>query len=297
MKKEYIYAKGIKYDKSHLTWKDDTLGWEGVVYRYQLNMPNSTENGWSYIGCTPEEETRKSKWRQQNNKYAGKVIAEARKRYGIKNFTYSVLETLYDTDLGNLVTKLEKREAYYISKYNSVENGYNSSSGGTGRKGQKLSEEEIQKIKNKRKGFRHTEEAKKKISESQKGRKVSDETKQKISAGNKGKKRTDEQNKAQSERMKGKIPIAAKEGADRWREVNGGSYWKGKKMPPEARANMKKVQQERGIKVKAIFLDGAIKEFSTMLDAAKGCGVMVGSVSHCINNGGTCKNGIKFERL
>ena len=104
---------------------------------------------------------------------------EARKHYGNANFKYDVLETLYDKDIDRLVDKLEEREKYYIKKFNSVERGFNSNHGGTGRYGQKISEDEIARRNKVREGFTHTEETKKRISEIQKGRKHSDAAKAK----------------------------------------------------------------------------------------------------------------------
>ena len=74
-------------------------------------------------------------------------------------------------------------------------------------------------------------------------------------------------------------------------------YWKGREIPEEARQNMKKAQQARGTKVRAIYPDGTTKEFTTMLDAANECGVGVGSVYNCIKTGGMTRAGYKFEKL
>ena len=154
-KKEYVGVKK-RYDKNHLRWVDGK-GWEGVVYKYTLNKPGDPKDGWSYIGETPEETVRRSKWEIAENKYAGQKIATARETFGIKMFSYTVLETLYDPDIDKLVEKLEKREAHYISKYDSYKHGFNSNKGGTGRKGQKISQEEIDRRNEARGDFHHTD--------------------------------------------------------------------------------------------------------------------------------------------
>ena len=277
-----------KYDKSHLTWVDGK-GWEGIVYTYTLVAPGDEKNGWAYVGCTPEEGTRRAKWMKPKNKYAGRKIAAARAKYGYERFSYKVIETHYDTDIDRLVEKLEQHEEYYIALFDTYEHGFNSNKGGTGRKGQKISEDEIARRNKAREGFHHTKETKQHISESQIGRKHSDETKAKISAGNSGKKRTEAMNKKQSERMKGKEPVAATEGAKEWVKKNGGGYWKGKQMPEDARANMKAAQQAKGKKTRAHLSDGSTQDFTTMRDAANAFDINVGSIDYSIKKGSVVK--------
>lgn len=153
-----------KYDKNHLTWVEGK-GWEGIVYKYTLTIPNEQMNGKMYIGCTPEEATRRSKWKQKSNPYGGSKIADARKQYGIDNWKYEVLERHYDEDIDKLVELLESRESYFIKENNSIENGFNGNSGGTGRTGMKLSDEENQRrnATRKKKGFHHTDESKRRL--------------------------------------------------------------------------------------------------------------------------------------
>ena len=294
-KKTYIGVKK-RYDKNHLK-NIKGKGYEGVVYIYTLHAPGDKKDGWVYVGCTPEEKTRRKRWNKVKSKYAGKKIADAREKYGLKCFSYKVLETHYDPDIDKLVEKLEEREAHFIEEYNSIECGFNGNKGGTGRKGQKISQEEIDRRNEARGDFHHTDATKQRISQSQIGRKQSDEAKAKISAGNKGKKRTEAMNKAQSDRMKGINPTAATEAAKKWREENGGSYWKGKKIPPEGRANMKAAQQERGTSVRVLFPNGHTEDFTTMLDASKKTGDGTGSVKYSIEHGTTTKRGYKYMKL
>lgn len=135
MKTEKVGIKR-KYAKKNLTWTDGK-GWEGVVYKYTLHKPGDDKDGWVYIGCTPEEGMRRSKWNQKNNAYGGKKIAAARKQYGKDCFDYLVIETHYDQDIDKLVELLESRESYYIKENNSIEKGFNVNSGGTGRTGRR----------------------------------------------------------------------------------------------------------------------------------------------------------------
>lgn len=290
---------GIKHPhkKEYLKWVDEK-GWEGVVYTYTLSAPNDEKDGWKYVGCTAEETIRRSRWNSDNNDYAAQKINDARKHYGIDSFEYAILEIHYDEDIDRLVDKLEEREKHFIKEFDSVEHGFNSNHGGTGRYGQKISDDEIARRNKAREGFKHTEETKKRISELQKGRKHSDEAKAKISAGNSGKKRTEAMNKKQSERMKGKEPVAATEGAKEWVKKNGGGYWKGKQMPEDARAKLKLIQQANGTAVRAICVkDGTTEDFTTMLDASKKTGDGAGSIKYSIENGNTTKRGYKYIKI
>lgn len=298
-KKEYV-GKKKKHDKSHLTWDDEHNGWEGVVYTYTLDCPDDPKHGWKYVGCTPEESTRRYRWGLEKNKYAGRKIAEARQQYGIKNFSYVVLETHYDSDIDALEAKLEEREEHYIKQFDSIVHGFNSNYGGTGRKGVVQTKDEIDRrnASRKKNGFHHTEETKQHLSEINTGRKHTDDTKAKISIGNKGKRRTEVQRQTQSQRMKGKVPTSATEGAKKWVEQNGGSYWKGKQMPDSAKAKMKLVQQANGTAVRVIKVDdNSYEDFSTMLDASKKTGDGTGSIKYSIEHGSKTKRGYRYEKI
>lgn len=271
----------------------------GVIYRY-VNMVEGEERGWSYVGSTMNEHTRRHSWNNHGNKsYGGEKINAARVKFGIESFTYEVLEEIYDADVMTLQKQLDEREAYYVEKFDSIQNGYNTSRGGTGNNGVDFSPTHRAKIGKASKGRKHTEDTKKRIGAALKGHSVSEDTRQKISEGNKGKTRTAEQRRAESERLKGKVPEAATQGAKVWREKNGGNYWKNHPITPEARQHMKEAQQKRGVKVRVEFSDGHVETYNTMLDASKGLGIGVGSVSHYINagKGKWHRNGFKIEKL
>lgn len=282
----------------NLTWVEDK-GWEGIVYAYVLDAPNDKKNGWMYIGCTPEERIRHQSWSRTGNKYAGKKIADARKKYGTGSFSFIVLERHHDPNIDKLVEKLEERETAYINRFDTVKNGFNACRGGTGRRGQKISQNEIDRRNRRRRinGFKQSDEAKRKISLASSKRKKSQEEKDKISKANKGKKRTPEMRKAQSDRMKGKVPTAATEAAKEWVKQNGGGYWKGKQMPEEAKAKSKAAQQARGTAVRVYFPDGHIEDFPTMLDASKKTGDGTGSVKYSVEHGSTTKRGYRYEMI
>ena len=270
--------------------------YEGVVYRY-INTAEGDEYGWSYVGTTMNEKVRRSNWNKINNKnYGGAKINEARQRFGLGNFRYEVLARLYSDNEEDLQRQLKEKETEFITLYSSINNGYNTSAGGTGNKGVNFSATHRANIGAASKGRIHSDVTKQKISDKMKGRKVKDSTKAKISAGNKGKKRSPAQNAAQSKRMKGKTPVAATAGAKAWVANNGGGYWKNHTISDAAKANMKAAQHRRARKIKAIYSDGSEKIYDTMLDAAKACGLNVGSVSYLTKYGGISrKNKLKFQ--
>jgi len=127
-----------------------------------------------------------------------------------------------DDDIDQLKDRLNELEMYYIKKYDTFNNGYNSTEGGYNGK---LSEETKQKISDSLKGrpmseltyqklcltgYAHTEESKKKISDKAKeryqdlanhpmyGKHHTEESKQKISESRKGKCKGSENGKSKA---------------------------------------------------------------------------------------------------
>ena len=102
-------------------------------------------------------------------------IANAIRKYGKDNF---IIEELYKCN----ITSLNKKEVYYIEKYDTFNSGYNATLGGNGSYGFRHSEEIKQKMseikkgkidgeKNPMYGKTHTDAAKEKISLAHKGKK------------------------------------------------------------------------------------------------------------------------------
>ena len=252
----------------------------------------------TYIGQTDNMRERDSSWNKVNNdNYGGKKITEARKKYGVTPDIWLTeeIEKVFAETESELKAKLNERETANIIKYDSVNNGFNGSYG-SGMQGLNHSDAARAKISaHHRKN--QTNATKAKISASTKGHPVSDVTKAKISAGNKGKSRTETMKAAQSAKMKGKEPKAASKALKDYVAKNGHGPTFGIKQSEEAKVNMKSAQQKRGIKVLATYPDGSQMEFSTMLDAAKACNMNVGSVASVIKTGGTCRNGMKFQKI
>lgn len=157
---------------------------EGIIYCYTNKVNNK-----KYIGQTTDENSRKIKFRTQeeyctSHKNGGRLshFDNARKKYGIDSFVYEVLERIISEDFESLHLKLDELERFYISKYDSYNNGYNSTTGGSS--GWIASEETRHLMSNIAKdrfqdpshhpmyGKHHSEETKKKISTSKKGTKT-----------------------------------------------------------------------------------------------------------------------------
>ena len=283
---------------------------QGTLYLRTL-LVDCEQKGWNYVGGTMDEKDRQRKWNNPKNKtYGGKKIQEAREKYGISTtaWGYQVLEQFTiepipgETDKERkkrLLKMIEEKEGAYIKQYDSVERGFNTSKGGTGPKGVKLTPEQRKQCGDNRRGKPLPKESKEKISKAMTGHVVSEETRAKISKGNKGKKRTPEQRKTESDRMKGITPWAATAGAKAWVIKNGGGYYKNHPIPASAKANMRAAQQSRVDSVKAIFSDGREVIYPSMKAAADDLGMGVGSIHHYLNagSGRECKMGCRFERI
>ena len=164
---------------------------------YKLTSPSNKV----YIGQTTNLKDRKRCLKNPNKRYAGIVLMNAIKKYGIENFKYEIIIQIYDSDKYKLRDRLDELEIYYIKKYNSYKKGYNMTVGGSGSTGCFQTEESRKKISEKSTGRvgsmlgrRLTEEQRKKVSDFAKtrignknpfyGKVHSEESKQKIGKAN-----------------------------------------------------------------------------------------------------------------
>ena len=150
----------------------------------------TSPSGKSYIGQSVDLQKRKYAFLRFGNIYGGQKINCARKKYHHKSlWNYTILEYCGIDDL-------DEREEYYISLYNTINNGYNCESGGHENK--IVSDETKDKMSDAKKGKycgensplygKHlTEEHKSKLSKAKKGennpmygKHRDDETKDKI---------------------------------------------------------------------------------------------------------------------
>ena len=129
------------------------------IYRFV-----NTVNGKSYVGKAVDLRHRYLEHVRALRRGEDLCVAlnRAWSKYGEDNFKYEVLCTCDRESLNN-------KERYYISLYDSFNNGYNCTMGGDGMQ-----------------GFRHSEESKKKIGDFFRGKTLSEEHKRKISDAQKG---------------------------------------------------------------------------------------------------------------
>lgn len=118
---------------------------ESIIYKYINKI-----NGKMYIGQTINKDKRKRQFYNKNVLYTSQKnkklskIDQARQKYGVDNFEYSILEKINMDNKEDVISKLNELEKYYIDKFNSIENGYNIMPGGGN---EVKTEETINKIK------------------------------------------------------------------------------------------------------------------------------------------------------
>lgn len=135
----------------------------GIIYKWTNKI-----NGLSYIGQTTNPEKRyREHLRRKDNTYFHNALG----KYGEANFTYEVLESNIDS------SKLDEREIYWISYYDSYNNGYNLTIGGGTTRGFKFSEKQLENLskahlgqKAWNKGIKMSEEQREKMRNYLKGR-------------------------------------------------------------------------------------------------------------------------------
>ena len=101
-------------------------------------------NGKRYIGQSINIESRLSHHKEMliNNQHFNKHLQNSFNKYGLENFTFEVLEECNKEELST-------RERYYIKLYNSMNEGYNKTSGGENIPGWQQSDEVRHKISEK----------------------------------------------------------------------------------------------------------------------------------------------------
>lgn len=213
-------------------------------------------NGKKYVGKSKndivkywdEKYRRKSALMIQSNR----AIKRALKKYGADNFLFEIID-----DTSTTIEELNKKEIFYIEKYNSFgKNGYNMTKGGDGgdtlsnhpNKDEiyKRSSETYKRLKRGWIGKHLTNDMKEKISESLKGRKIPEEIKKKISIATKGKIISDEtKEKLRKANIGEKNPMF---GRDSWN----------KGLTKENNESIKKYSENSSKTIKKQFKDGRI---------------------------------------
>jgi len=106
---------------------------KGVIYCYHC-----ISTGKKYIGQTVHEQRRKYQHNRDCNGGVNNKFYRAVRKYGWNSFIYGIIAS-YD------VNNLNEQEVFYIDKYNTHQNGYNSTIGGEGARGFSPSYETKQK--------------------------------------------------------------------------------------------------------------------------------------------------------
>lgn len=178
----------------------------GWIYRHWIINDKGMER--SYIGrCVRSP---KGRWGTKGQGYTdykhedGTKFCRAIRKYGWENFHHDIIGYIECETKEELNFWLNEWEQYYIWYYDSFHNGYNSTLGGDGSLGRKVSEKTREKMSKLMKGRKRNPESVEKSARSRIGTKQSEATKAKISAGNKGRKVSDEAKKKMSLAKKGK---------------------------------------------------------------------------------------------
>ena len=143
---------------------------KGYIYRHWIINDKGQEK--SYIGQTTEDNVEK-RWGKNGKGYAPEKEKEptkfynAIKKYGWDNFSHKILFIIECETKEELVFWLDEWEKYYIEKYDSFYNGYNSTAGGgNGIRSEETKRKLSEALKGKpssHKGIPHSEETKRKI--------------------------------------------------------------------------------------------------------------------------------------
>ena len=195
---------------------------------YYIYRITNKINGKTYIG--------QHRYKKLNDSYMGSgiLLAKAKQKYGIENFTKTILE--FDIPTVELADDWEQMYILFERAKGKAE--YNIANGGKGSAGHRCSEETRRKLSESHKGIpgywkgkHHSEEHKRKISEAEKGKHISEEHKRKISEAHKGRKFSDKAIRKMSETHKGKTPWnkgkhCSEETKIKISEVLKGKHWK-----------------------------------------------------------------------
>jgi len=137
---------------------------KGYIYKVTNIINNKI-----YIGQTIRNVD--DRWKQhikdsKQKRYKHIHFYRALNKYDIDNFTIETIDYVLYEDIKELKDKLNELEKYYILKFDSFKNGYNSSLGGEGNVGLKHSDESKEKMRKANLGRTQTDETRKKKSES-----------------------------------------------------------------------------------------------------------------------------------
>lgn len=164
----------------------------GYIYRHWIINDNGLEK--SYIGQTTQSPCQR--W-QGGCGYKNTLFGRAINKYGWEAFHHDIIGVVESETVEQLILDLNEWETFYIWKYGSFTNGYNSTSGGDS--GMTMSEESNYKKSiskmgelNPMYGKHMSEEHKQRLREANMNREITQETRDKISNARKGMQFTEE---------------------------------------------------------------------------------------------------------
>lgn len=137
----------------------------GIIYK--LTSPSGKE----YVGLTTRTlEERMNEHRNEHTydkdpKKWNKPLYRAMRKYGFENFK---IEKLFDEEC--TIEELQQKEIYFISLYDTFNNGYNSTLGGEATLGFRFTDEQKKKLSERSKRCWSNEEYKRKVSERMSGK-------------------------------------------------------------------------------------------------------------------------------
>ena len=143
----------------------------GEVYKYTLKATEKSiangDDGKCYIGQTYNSKERQGDWDSTDPRYAGPKINRAREIYPPEDWVREVLFSGFYMKESTRKKKIDAMETAMIRKYDSVNNGFNTSYG-RGMKGLHHTKESRLKISQKMRGVKKKPEHRSAISKSMK---------------------------------------------------------------------------------------------------------------------------------
>lgn len=235
---------------------------KGYIYRHWIINDKGIEK--SYIGKTTKQKV-KYRWGKGNGYKPRKgdnssKFWRAIEKYGWDNFHHEIIGVCEAETKEQLNKDLSEWEIYYIDKYDSYHNGYNSTMGGDGTVGYEWSEEQRLQLSEALKEFYQTEQGKALA-------------------------------KAQSEKIREKYAngyIHPMKGVKRYKDKSEHPMY-GKKHSEESKQKQSETMKGRYIgeenpNAKAVICLETKEVFNTLKDGAKWCGLKAHhSISMCCN--------------